>query len=206
MPETAVSPRRASRPAGWQDGFMPSHVALLRGVNVGGRKVVMAELRQVVASLGHTDVATYIQSGNVIFTATQSDTDALARAMEAAIAVALGMQVAVVVLARAALAEVIRVNPYPAEPNPRFVHGVFLPADPGQTTLAGVQAAVRQVAEQGSRDEATLIGRTMYLHTPDGFGRSALATALLAKRSSPVVAGTARNWATITKLLALCDG
>jgi uncharacterized protein (DUF1697 family) len=184
---------------------MPSHVALLRGVNVGGRKVVMAELRQVVTSLGHTDVATYIQSGNVIFTAAQSDAGALAHAMEAAIAAAFDMRVAVVVLSRADLAEVIRVNPYPAEPNPRFVHGVFLPADPDQATLAGVEAAVKQVAEQGSSDEATLIGRTMYLHTPDGFGRSALATALLAKRSSPVATGTARNWATVTKLLALCD-
>jgi uncharacterized protein (DUF1697 family) len=185
---------------------MPSHVALLRGVNVGGRKLVMAELRQVVASLGHTEVATYIQSGNVIFTTAQSDTDALVQAMEAAIAAAFGMRVSVVVLSRADLAEAIRVNPYPVEPNPRFVHGVFLPADPDHATLAGVQAAVKQVSEQGSRDEATLIGRTMYLHTPDGFGRSALATALLAKRSSPVSAGTARNWATITKLLALCDG
>jgi len=58
---------------------MPTHVALLRGINLGGHnKVAMAELRELVGSLGHADVATYIQSGNVVFTSDQSDTAALA--------------------------------------------------------------------------------------------------------------------------------
>jgi uncharacterized protein (DUF1697 family) len=58
---------------------MPSHVALLRGINVGGRnKVAMADLRKVVESLGHGDVATYIQSGNVVFTSNHTDTAAIA--------------------------------------------------------------------------------------------------------------------------------
>jgi len=184
---------------------MPSHVALMRAVNVGGRKIAMADLRQVVASLGHADVATYIQTGNVVFTTTQSDTVALAQAMEAAIASSLNVRAPVIVLTRDSLADVISANPYPAEPNPRFVHGVFLPADPDEAMLTAVQQAARQAADLGSRDEATLLGRTLYLHTPDGFGRSGLVTALLMKRSSPAAAGTARNWATITRLLELCD-
>jgi len=184
---------------------MPSHVALMRAVNVGGRKIAMADLRQVVASLGHADVATYIQTGNVVFTTTQSDTVALAQAMEAAIASSLNVRAPVIILTRDSLADVISANPYPAAPNPRFVHGVFLPADPDEAMLTAVQQAARQAADLGSRDEATLLGRTLYLHTPDGFGRSGLVTALLMKRSSPVAAGTARNWATITRLLELCD-
>ena len=58
---------------------MPTHVALLRGINVGGRnKVAMADLRAVVTSLGHADVATYVQSGNVVFTARATDSAVLA--------------------------------------------------------------------------------------------------------------------------------
>ncbi|MGH3574889.1 MAG: DUF1697 domain-containing protein, partial [Pseudonocardiaceae bacterium] len=62
---------------------MPTHVALLRGINVGGRnRVSMADLRALVTSLAHTDVATYIQSGNVLFTSTQTNTSAIAAALE----------------------------------------------------------------------------------------------------------------------------
>jgi uncharacterized protein (DUF1697 family) len=53
---------------------VPTHVALLRGINVGGRnRVAMAALREVVEGLGHTGVATYIQSGNVVFTSEEAD-------------------------------------------------------------------------------------------------------------------------------------
>src|SRR5262245_32024671 len=114
--------------SGWvrQDAAMPTHVALLRGINVGGHnKVAMAELRKVVASLGHTEVATYIQSGNVVFTTAETDTAALAAAMERAIAEALGVRPRVVVLSREELARVVDDNPYPDEPNPKAVHAIF---------------------------------------------------------------------------------
>jgi len=183
---------------------MPTHVALLRGVNVGGVKLVMADLRRLVTSLGHSEVTTYIQSGNVVFTPAHADSLAVAQELEAAIAAELNLRSAVIVLARTDLAEVVSSNPYPDEPNPRFVHGVFLPADPDELADQRVREAAALAAEQGSRDEAALIGRTLYLHTPDGFGTSGLAKELLQKRSSPAAAGTARNWATVTKLLTLC--
>lgn len=72
---------------------MPTHVALLRGVNVGGRnKVPMADLRKVLTSLGYTDVATYVQSGNAVFTTERTDTGALAAAIERAIAENVGVR------------------------------------------------------------------------------------------------------------------
>ncbi|HUZ51963.1 MAG TPA: DUF1697 domain-containing protein [Streptosporangiaceae bacterium] len=187
---------------------MPTHVALLRGINVGGGgKVPMAELRELVSSLGHAEVVTYIQTGNVIFSPSHDDTVALAAELHEAIAASFGVHSAVVVLSRARLADVIRANPYPDEPNPKFVHGVFLLADPDETAHGRVADTVDLVAGKGSRDEAVIIGRTLYLHTPDGFGTSDLARELtLKKRSNPLAEGTARNWATITKLLALCDG
>ena len=187
---------------------MPTHVALLRGINLAGHnKIAMADLRQVVNSLGHDDVATYIQSGNVVFSTGQSDTVALAAELEQAIATALGVAPRVVVLSREELAQVARDNPYSAEPNPRAVHAIFLSGDPGPETSQRVATAQELVTRQGSRDTAQVIGRTIFLHTPDGYGRSDLAATLvkLGQKKTDPVTGTARNWATVTKLLGMCD-
>jgi uncharacterized protein (DUF1697 family) len=186
---------------------MPTHVALLRGINVGGGgKVPMAELREVLTKLGHSDVKTYIQSGNIVFTPSHDDSAQLAGELQEAIKDAFGVNTFVVVLTMAELGKVISANPYPDEPNPKWVHGVFLPADPQQAQHDRVAEAVAAAADRGSRDEATIVGRTMYLHTPDGFGTSELAKDLLMKnRRDPLASGTARNWSTITKLLALCE-
>ena len=186
---------------------MASHIALLRGINVGGRnKVAMADLRELVSGLGHTDVATYIQSGNVIFSSGETDTEVLAAALEQAIASSLGVKPAVVVLSRGDLARAVRDNPYPDEPNPKMVHAVFFrgPVPPG--AAEAIEAGQRRAAERGSgTDRAQIVGGTLFVHTPDGFGRSELALFLLGRSASPVAAGTARNWSTVTKLLALCD-
>jgi uncharacterized protein (DUF1697 family) len=187
---------------------MPSHVALLRGINLGGhKKVAMADLRAVLASLGHDDVATYIQSGNVVFSTNQTDNAALADAIERAVASQLGVESRVLVLSRADLAQVARDNPYPGEPNPRAVHVVFLPAEPSPEMVTSLAEVLAKVAVKGSRDTAQYAGRALFLHTPDGFGRSELAVQLGRGRGpmSARGAGTARNWATVTKLLALCD-
>jgi uncharacterized protein (DUF1697 family) len=64
--------------------------------------------------------------------------------------------------------------------------------------------ALRRAGDTGSGDTAQLIGRTVYLHTPDGFGRSKLAE-LIVQSGKPELTGTARNWATVTKLLAMLD-
>jgi uncharacterized protein (DUF1697 family) len=186
---------------------VPTHVALLRGINLGGHnKVAMADLRAVVTSLGHGDVATYIQSGNVVFSTGQDDTAALAAALEEAILASLGVPARVVVLSREELAQAARDNPYTAEPNPRAVHAVFLSGRPGPEVAGRVAAAQRAAEQRGSSDSAQLIGRTIFLHTPDGFGRSDLAAELvkLGQKKADTVTGTARNWATVTKLLALC--
>jgi uncharacterized protein (DUF1697 family) len=201
---------------------MASHVALLRGINVGGRnKVPMAELREVVAALGHTEVATYIQSGNVLFSTAQTDNAKLSAALESAIEDRFGLWSSVVVLSRDELAEVLSANPYPDEPNPRLVHVVFLNADPPADLSDRIAAVVSAAAAKGSRDTVQASGRALYVHTPDGFGRSELAQNLFklvtpparqkkqgaspGKQKTQNLAGTARNWATATKLLSLCE-
>ena len=192
---------------------MASHVALLRGINVGGRnKVPMADLREVVAALGHTGVTTYIQSGNVLFSTTDTDTAKLAAALETAIEDRFGLWSSVVVLSRDELAEVLAANPYSDEPDPRLVHVVFRNAEPPPEVRDRIEAAVKAAAAKGSRDTAHSAGRALYLHTPDGFGRSELAQNLMRimtppskQKKQPALAATARNMATATKLLSLCE-
>ena len=191
---------------------MASHVALLRGINVGGRnKVPMAELREVVTALGHTGVSTYIQSGNILFSTPESDDAKLAAALEAAISDRFGIWSSVVVLSRDELARILDGNPYPDEPNPKFVHVVFMNSEPPADLLDRIKAAESESAAKGSRDTVTAVGEALFLHTPDGYGTSDLAQAVFKIISAPAkqrqrgLAATARNWATATKLLSLCE-
>ena len=146
---------------------MPTHIALLRGINVGVRnRVAMADLREVVLGLGHTEVATYIQSGNVVFTSEEADTARIAAALERAIAKHLGVRPAVVVLTRAELAQAVADNPFPDEPNPRLVHAIFRNGPLSPDELAAVAAAQQRARDEGSDDEALVVGTTLFLHTP----------------------------------------
>jgi uncharacterized protein (DUF1697 family) len=186
---------------------MATHVGLLRGINLGGRnKVAMADLRGLVSELGHADVSTYIQSGNVLFTAAaDADTSALAAGLTRAIADKLGVSSPVVVVSREELAQIVAANPFPAEPDPRRVHAVVLSEPPWPDLAVKLDAARAKSAAASEVDQVLAIGRTLYLHTPAGYGRSVLAEALLRVVSSPKsgATGTARNWATMTKLLEL---
>jgi len=97
---------------------VPTHVALLRGINLGARnRVAMADLRRVVTSLGHTDVATYIKSGNAVFTAQERDSLALAGALERPSPKTWTSSRAWV-LSRAELAQVVADNPFPPRVQP----------------------------------------------------------------------------------------
>jgi uncharacterized protein (DUF1697 family) len=180
---------------------MGRYVALLRGINVGGRnKVAMADLRQIAESLGHTEVATYIQSGNLVFTSPAASAIDLADALEREIVGRLGVRPAVVVISRAELAQVIADNPFPEETSPKCLHAVFRRAEMTPDAVAAVAAAQHAARAKGSQDEAIVVGRTLYLRTPGGLGRSELA-ARLARPGGQADAGTARNWATVTRLL-----
>ncbi len=178
-----------------------SHIALLRGINVGGNnKVPMAELRAALTASGLADVSTYIQSGNVLFRTSEPDTAVLEEAIAEVIARTFGIKIGVVVLTRDQLAAVLSANPYPDEPNPKYVHVVFLGAAPDAGRL---DAAREMAAAKGSRDTVTAVDRVLYLHTPDGYGTSELAKTLVKVTTS--AKGTARNLSTTAKLLALCD-
>ena len=182
---------------------MPTHVALLRGINLGSHKrVAMPALRALVESLGHTEVATYIASGNVVFTASGATTG-LAAELEQAIVDELGVSCRVVVLTADELAEAVADNPYSDEPDPKRVHAIFLTGPAGAAARKRLDQARDKLGQKAGRDEAEIVGRVLYLHTPGGFGRSELAKVL--SRPGGAAEGTARNWATVTQLHAMCQ-
>jgi len=183
---------------------VPTHAALLRGINVGSHnRVSMPELRAVMAGLGHTGVATYIQSGNAVFTSDETDTTKLADELQQAIADQLGVDCGVVVVTRDELQQVIDDNPFPDEDNPKALHAVFRRAELTGDERAKVAEAAGRARAKGCGDEAVIVGRTMFLHTPDGLGRSELSAQLA--RTAASRTGTARNWATVHKLRSMLD-
>lgn len=188
---------------------MPTHLALLRGINVGGSgKLPMAQLRAVLEELGHHDVATYIQSGNAVFTpAVPTDPTTLADTLEEALERSAGLRPPTVVLAAADLAAIHAANPFPEVTEPKQLHAGFFRLPLTSRYAAHARDAQQSAHEQGSHDRVCVDGAVVYLHTPDGLGRSRLAELLgrIKGDDGAKVQGTFRNWATVTKLLALLD-
>ena len=168
-------------------------VALLRGINVGGAgKLPMAELREIVAGLGHDEARTYIQSGNVVFRSEGSDPQAMAEELQAAIRDATGLDPEVHVRSLDELARVVDANPFTERASdPTQLHVTFLTDQPAPVDLD----------PSAFEPEAWAPGdRVTYLYLPDGIGRSKLA-ARLARGAGAT--GTARNWRTVTTILEM---
>lgn len=175
---------------------MVKHIALLRGINVGGhRRVPMAELRALVASLGHTEVASYIQSGNLVFGATAEESSIVV-ALEAAIEKTFGFAVPVIVRSNEEMAAVAAAHPLvDAAAHPRRAMVAFLDRVPE------VDPATVIEADAYLPDRFTITGREVFLDYPNGSARSKLTHSLLERTLG--VRATLRNWNTVTKLVEL---
>jgi uncharacterized protein (DUF1697 family) len=169
------------------------YAVLLRGVNVGGsRRVAMPDLRRVLESLGHTNVTTYLQSGNAIVTTDESDPAHLERRIEKALLTELGVDTRVLVRTHDELTTVIEANPFPGPiVEPKFLHVVFLAAEP--------TAVARENLDLGAYapDEVRFGDRAIYVRYANGQGRSKLTPAVWDRLK---VAATARNWNTVSEL------
>jgi uncharacterized protein (DUF1697 family) len=173
------------------------YVAMLRGVNVGARnKVRMAELEALFFDLGHTDVVTYIQSGNVVFTSAERSSARVAEGIEQGIARDLGLDVTTLVRTRKELAAVAAANPFVGRgAELSRLHVTFL------AERAGAELAGSIDPSAGGRDEFAVVGREVYLHCPGGYGTTKLNNAFWERRLG--AQATTRNWNTVTRLLAL---
>jgi uncharacterized protein (DUF1697 family) len=174
---------------------VPTFIALLRGVNVGGRnRVPMDALRALAEGAGLGDVRTYIQSGNLLFSSGGTAAAAEAR-LEAAIARRLGLEIPVVVRAATRWAALSRGNPLPqaAAEAPGYLHLALSKAPPAKAAVEALRerATAGELIEPAGRDG-------LWIHFTHGAGRSKLTPVLLDRLvGSPV---TARNWRTVVAL------
>ena len=174
---------------------MTVYAAFIRGINLGPiNKIAMARLRELAEDLGWGDVATHINSGNLVFTSTRRPAT-LERELSAALAAELAKPIDVTVRSRAQLAEIVAGNPFPD-------------GHPSQVTVAFLMAALPATTQEAlagfatDREPFEIRTSEIYVDYRDGLGRSKLA-----ERFSSVVkvSATTRTIGTVTKVLALCE-
>ncbi|MEV5243339.1 DUF1697 domain-containing protein [Streptomyces cinnamoneus] len=173
---------------------MTTYVALLRGINVGGKKrVPMQTLREMLTAMGGEAVRTHLNSGNAVFTHTETDEGTLADALEGAVERELGFSVSCLVREAGEMRRVVDADPFAGrEVDPSRYVVLFLagPADPA--TVADLDPAAY------APEEFVLGEREVYLHCAEGIRDSRLTKVLTERRLGTVV--TARNWNTVTTL------
>lgn len=178
-----------------------TYAALLRGINVGGsRKVPMADLRTLMADLGHGGVRSYLQSGQAVFTADHGDEETLAAELADAIEKRFGFAVDVIVRDHAYLKAIAEACPFPAaELEAKQLHVTYFSAPVDADRFAEIDQAAYLP------EEFRLGDRALYLYAPDGLGRSKLAEHLSKPRLNKGVIATSRNWNTVVKLVEMTD-
>jgi uncharacterized protein (DUF1697 family) len=174
------------------------HVALLRGINVGGRNMLpMKVLAAMFEEAGCRDVRTYIQSGNVVFRAGESLVKRVPAHITAVVANRFGIEVPVVTRSARDLRAVVRTNPFlRAGRDVARLHVAFLADRPGASRIA------RLDPRRSPPDEFIVHGREIYLHCPNGLGRTRLSNDYF--DSTLATTCTVRNWRTVTTLLGMC--
>lgn len=176
---------------------MPVYVALLRAVNVGQNMLRMERLRELCVEMRMKNVRTYVQSGNVVFeaqgTASQSE-----QALERRLAGETRLPVTVIVKTAAEIGKVLGENPFVKEKgiDTRKLHVTFLQKIPEKSAVDALSAI------KAGPDRFRWIGRTIYLHCPEGYGRSKLSN--MAVERVLGVRATTRNWNTVNTLYEMC--
>ena len=177
---------------------MPRYVALLRAINLGAaRKVPMARLRELLAAAEFTDVATHLQSGNVVLSSLEPAAVVAARVAQL-VEDEFGFAVPTVVRTRAQLAAVVAADPIPgAADDPKRYQVTFLERE--------LPASAWSSIDPSAWGDSTFVATPseLFTYTPGGIHTDKMLRELTrAHRETP---GTARNWTTVTRLLALLD-
>lgn len=179
---------------------MATFIALLRGINVGGKhKLPMALLREHMEQAGALCVRTYIQSGNVVFESSTRQAKAITKRASASLEQAVGFAVPIIVRSETAWSKLIEDNPMPeaAHDDPKLVHALILDAAP----TAAAARNFEPICDRGERVE--LVGDVVYVHYAQGSARSKLSVVTIGAALSRT--GTARNWRTVLKLQAMAS-
>ena len=175
---------------------MTTYISILRGINVGGRKLIkMDALRKLYEGLGFQHVRSYIQSGNVIFTGDDVELCKLEQRISQQIEKDFGFEAPVIVLTVDKLKDIIENNPFLADPNKdlSFLHVTFLSSTPNRFDPKAIEA-------KKQKEEAFVFsGDVVYLYCPNGYAKTKLTNNFL--ESVLKVRATTRNWKTTVELL-----
>lgn len=181
---------------------MPTHIALLRAVNIGGQSIAMADLRAFAAAIGLLDAKTLLQSGNLVFRDDGRTSAELESLLETQAEKRLGLRTDFMVRSAGEWRAVIARNPFSEEAERDPGHLVVLACKHAlqPEPVAALQAAIKgpeivRLPQAGSRE--------LYITYPDGIGRSRLTNAVIEKKLG--TSGTGRNWNTVLKLGALAS-
>jgi uncharacterized protein (DUF1697 family) len=177
---------------------MKKYIALLRGINVSGQKLMkMDALKSLFTNLNFTAVETYLQSGNVVFSANETDLDLLSSKIEAAILNVFEFEVPVLILPIDELQKIVQNNPYTHhfDKDPAFFHLTFL-----RSVAANIDFKVIDKNVQND-EELVIVENVIYLYCPHGYGRTKLTNNFFENKLN--VSATTRNWKTCNELLKL---
>jgi uncharacterized protein (DUF1697 family) len=178
----------------------PVFVALLRGINVGGKnRLPMSGLSAIFSGVGCTDVKTFIQSGNVIFHAGDRLAPVVPELVSEALAKQFGLRVPVVLRTAAELERAARANPFlRADVDVATLHVAFLAEQPTRSQLASLDPL------RSPPDEFIAVHREVYLRLPNGGGRSKFTNAYFDAKLGTT--STVRNWRTVLTLVQMATG
>jgi uncharacterized protein (DUF1697 family) len=168
----------------------------LRAVNLGGKRLVMADFKRALEALGYPDAQTVVATGNAVISARAAD-QALEAAIEAGLEKTLGQSTDVFVRDGAELAAIVAGNPFPkmAQDDPSHLVVVFLKGEAGTAEVAALRGKI-----QGPEEVAAGPG-CLYASYPDDIGHSKLTAAAIERALK--LRGTARNWNTVKKMAEL---
>lgn len=180
---------------------MNTYIALLRGINVSGQKMIkMAALTELFSTLKFTNVKTYIQSGNVVFQDKGKDVTALEKKITKGIKDTFGFDVPVLVLNADTLPSILKNNPYLKKKNTDIekVYLTFFNGNYDQNVLDILAAG------DYKGDEFSIKDQVIYLHLPNNYGNTKLNNNFF--ESKLKITATTRNWKTMNELLKIAEG
>ncbi len=179
---------------------MKTHIALLRGINVGGhRKIKMADLKAMLHKMGLKDVVTYIQSGNVVFNSSETKTTLLEEKIKKGITKTFGFEVPVLIKSREALVAVLQESPFKKEEDleANRIYYVLLKSEPDKE-------AFKNLDQKTYPNELFVItAKCVYLNCLNGAGKAKLSNTIIERKL--VVEATTRNHRTMLKLLEMAS-
>lgn len=176
---------------------MTTYISLLRGINVSGKNLIkMQALKDAFGRKGLLGAITYLQSGNVVFKAKDTDPRSLEIAISHLIKEEFGFDVPVIVLTAEELQRIVSANPFlHADKDPAFLHVTFLSEAPAAYDIGPIMDKARD------GEDLSVSGQAVYLYCPHGYGNTKLTNSLLENRLK--VRATTRNWKTTCELLKL---